>query len=101
MQHRPPEPAVTSYLPPGPDPRLRAGHAAVRAAIGAPRTTILDVRSRDEYLGERFWPSGGMEPGGRAGHVPSAVHQPIDDLYDDRGSFRTAGELRDMFPALR
>ena len=31
-----------------------------------------------EYRGERFWPSGGLEPGGRAGHVPSAVHQPID-----------------------
>ena len=42
-----------------------------------------------------------MEPGGRAGHVPSAVHQPLGDLYDDRGSFRPPGELRQMFPALR
>ena len=96
-----PGPATTSYLLPGPDPQLRADHAAVRAAIGDPRTTILDVRTRDEYLGQRFWPSGGMEPGGRAGHVPSAVHQPLGDLYDDRGSFRSPGELRQMFPALR
>jgi thiosulfate/3-mercaptopyruvate sulfurtransferase len=41
-----------------------------------------------------------MEPGGRAGHVPSAVHQPIDGLHDDRGSFRPAAELRALFPAI-
>ncbi len=99
MQQRAARPATTSYLLPGPDPQLRADHAAVRAAIGDPRTTILDVRTRDEYLGQRFWPSGGMEPGGRAGHVPSAVHQPLGDLYDDRGSFRSPGELHQMFPA--
>jgi 3-mercaptopyruvate sulfurtransferase SseA len=52
-----------------------------------------------EYRGERFWPSGGMEPGGRAGRVPSAVHQPIDGLYDDRGAFRPGTDLRSVFPA--
>jgi thiosulfate/3-mercaptopyruvate sulfurtransferase len=54
----------------------------------------VDVRSAAEYRGERFWPSGGMEPGGRAGHVPSAVHQPIDGIYGEDGSFRPAAELR-------
>jgi len=44
-----------------------------------------------------FWPSGGMEPGGRAGHVPSAVHQPLDGLYHEDGSFRPAAELRQVF----
>jgi thiosulfate/3-mercaptopyruvate sulfurtransferase len=53
-----------------------------------------------EYRGERFWPSGGMEPGGRAGRVPSAVHQPIDDLYDDRGAFRPGTDLRRVFYAV-
>jgi len=38
-----------------------------------------------------------MEPGGRAGHVPSAVHQPIDGLYNADGSFRSAAELRGIF----
>ena len=58
------------------------------------------MRSAAEFQGERFWPSGGMEPGGRAGHVPSAVHQPIDGLYRDDGSFRSAAELRQVFSAL-
>ena len=82
------------------DPRLRADRAAMQAAIGQPGTTLVDVRSEAEYQGERFWPSGGLEPGGRAGHVPSAVHQPIDGLYDPRGSFRSPSDLRNVFSSL-
>jgi len=89
--------AATRYPLGREDARLRADHIAVRDAIAAPGTTILDVRSDAEYRGERFWPSGGMEPGGRAGRVPTAVHQPIDGLHDDRGAFRPAAELRRVF----
>jgi len=81
----------------GEDPRIRAEHPQVRQAIGQPGTILVDVRSAAEYEGERFWPSGGMEPDGQAGHVPSAVHQPIDGLYRDDGSFRPAPELRRVF----
>jgi len=99
VSRQPSEPTAAGYVLPGPDLRLRAGHATVRDAIGRPGRTLLDVRSRDEYRGERFWPSGGLEPGGRAGHVPSAVHQPIDGLYDERGAFRDAAALRSVFCA--
>jgi thiosulfate/3-mercaptopyruvate sulfurtransferase len=81
----------------GEDHRVRADRAAVQDAIGRPGTTLVDVRSAAEYRGDCFWPSGGMEPGGRAGHVPSAVHQPIDGLYNADGSFRSAAELRGVF----
>jgi thiosulfate/3-mercaptopyruvate sulfurtransferase len=100
VSSQPSEPAVSGYVLPGPDARLRAGHAAVSDAIGHPDRTLLDVRSWDEYRGERFWPSGGLEPGGRAGHVPSAIHQPIDGLYDERGAFRDVAALRDIFSAV-
>ena len=93
-------PAATSYPLRGPDSQVRADHTGVASAIGDPATTIVDVRSEAEYQGERFWPSGGMEPGGRAGHVPSAVHQPIDGLYDERGAFRGAADLRRIFSAI-
>jgi thiosulfate/3-mercaptopyruvate sulfurtransferase len=79
------------------DTPIRADQFAVRAAISQPGTTLVDVRSTAEYRGERFWPSGGMEPGGLAGHVPSAVHQPIEGIYRDDGSFRPAAELREVF----
>ena len=97
VSSQPSEPAAAGYVLPGPDPRLQAGHSAVRDAIGRADSTLLDVRSWDEYRGERFWPSGGLEPGGRAGHVPSAVHQPIDGLYDERGAFLNAAALRGAF----
>jgi thiosulfate/3-mercaptopyruvate sulfurtransferase len=93
-------PAAAGYVLHEEGNRLRADHIAVGNAIGDPGTTIVDVRSAEEYRGERFWPSGGMEPAGRAGHVPSAVHQPIDGLYDDRGSFRSGTDLRGVFSAI-
>jgi thiosulfate/3-mercaptopyruvate sulfurtransferase len=94
---------TTSELPPdgyhlgGADHRVRADRMAVQDAIGRPGTTLVDVRTAAEYRGDCFWPSGGMEPGGRAGHVPSAVHQPIDCLHNADGSFRSAAELRGVF----
>jgi thiosulfate/3-mercaptopyruvate sulfurtransferase len=91
------EPPAGGFCLGGEEPGIRADRAAVREAIGQPGTTLVDVRSAAEYRGERFWPSGGMDPGGRAGHVPSAVHQPIDGLYHEDGSFRSAAELRRMF----
>jgi thiosulfate/3-mercaptopyruvate sulfurtransferase len=84
--------------------RLRAADAALRATVGRVRraaadrtTTIVDVRTEPEYRGEQFWPSGGNEPGGRAGRVPTAVHLPITELYDERGSFLPADDLRAVF----
>ena len=93
------EPPAGSFRPGRPNATIRADSAMVRNAIGQPGITMADVRSAAEYRGERFWPSGGMEPGGRAGHVPSAVHLPIDGIYRDDGSFRSTAELRRVFSA--
>jgi thiosulfate/3-mercaptopyruvate sulfurtransferase len=90
-----PEPSAVRLEPA--DPRLRARMADVQAAIGRAGVTVVDVRSAAEYEGERFWPSGGMEPGGRAGHVPGARHQLLDGLYREDGSFRSPDELRGAF----
>jgi len=97
----PTEPTGRGYRMGGEVSHIRADRAAVRDAIDQPGTTLVDVRSSREYRGDCFWPSGGMEPGGRPGHVPSAVHQPIDDLYNPDGSFRSDAELRSLFaPAI-
>jgi thiosulfate/3-mercaptopyruvate sulfurtransferase len=91
------EPSSGGYRLGSEDRRIRADHSVVRAAISEPGTTLLDVRSTAEFRGECFWPSGGMQPGGRAGHVPSAVHQPVDRVYNADGSFRSPEELRNLF----
>jgi thiosulfate/3-mercaptopyruvate sulfurtransferase len=82
------------------DPALRAHPSSVQDAIHHPTTRLVDVRSEAEYRGECFWPSGAMDADGRAGHIPSALHQPIDGLYDSRGAFRSAADLRRIFPLL-
>jgi len=91
------QPPAPGYHLGGEEHRIRADRAVVRDAINQPGTTLLDVRAAAEFRGECFWPSGGLEPGGRAGHVPSAVHQPVDGLYNVDGSFRCAEELRGLF----
>jgi len=93
------EPATADYRLGAEDHRVRADQTAVRDAIGWPHVRLLDVRSQAEFDGDRFWPSGALEPNGRAGHVPTAEHQTIDGIYDERGAFRTAREMREHFAA--
>jgi thiosulfate/3-mercaptopyruvate sulfurtransferase len=81
-------------------PQVRAERWLVEEAIGRPGISLVDVRSDAEFNGERFWPSGAMEPGGWAGHIPSALHQPIDGLYDARGAFRSTKELRQLLSSI-
>ena len=95
-----PEPAAGAYHLGQEHPALRASRATVKDAIAQPGIVVVDVRSESEYRGERFWPSGAMEAGGTAGHIPSAVHQPVDGLYGDRGAFRPSRELRRVFSSI-
>jgi len=71
----PPSPA--SY-PAGSASAERVARDDVLGLIGDPDVALVDVRSREEFTGERFWPSGGMQEGGRAGHIPGAVWLPLD-----------------------
>jgi thiosulfate/3-mercaptopyruvate sulfurtransferase len=93
-------PDPSSYRLPARDERIRADAALVRAAIEDSNTTVVDVRSAAEFRGERFWPSGGFEEGGRPGHVPSAVLCPVESLLDTEGRFRTATQLREQFSSI-
>ena len=89
----------TTYALPAPDGELRASQAMVAAAIGAPESALLDVRSDAEFRGERFWPSGAPAENGRAGHIPGAVHIVPDAFITADGSFASPAALRAVFPA--
>jgi thiosulfate/3-mercaptopyruvate sulfurtransferase len=93
-------PTGATYPISAPDERIRADAPRVRDAIHDPTCTIVDVRSTAEFRGERFWPSGGFEEGGRAGHVPSALHVPIDGLHDDEGRFLSRAQLREQLASI-
>ena len=70
----------------------------VRACLDAP--DLQDTSRPSSPSGRRgaFWPSGGLDATA-GGHVPSAVHQPIDGLYAAR-MLRAAGDLRGVFSAV-
>lgn len=89
--------APSTYQLQGPDSRCRAVRETVEAAIGAPNTLLLDVRSELEYRGERFWPSLPPQGDERAGHIPGAVHVPIDATQREDGTFKTPDELRGLY----
>ncbi len=93
-------PAPGRYVLGDQDAQLRADRNIVHAAITRNDARLIDVRTKNEYCGERFWPSGASEPNGRAGHVPSAVSLPIDGLYDQRGAFMSTDALRRVFGAV-
>jgi len=80
------------------------GPCAVRPeGVGGTRPEKLRTarpRVHEGPRGERFWPSGGLEEGGRAGHVPSAAHLSIDGTYDEQGSFRSAADLGQLFSSI-
>jgi thiosulfate/3-mercaptopyruvate sulfurtransferase len=92
------KPVASRYRLPDEDDRIRAHHTEVEDAINNPPCTIVDVRTASEFRGERFWPSGGLEDGGRAGHVPSAAHLSIEGTHDEQGSFRVLRTWASSFP---
>ena len=92
-----PAPTPTLYALPDEDPRLRVRALDVERAITDSTRQLIDVRSEAEYVGERFWPSGGMEEGGRAGHIPGARRLSIEDVRDARGAFVATDQLREIF----
>ena len=65
----------------------------VQEMIGEPDRVILDTRSKAEFDGKCFWPSGATEESGRAGHIPGAVHIPVELLRADNGIFRSKDEM--------
>jgi len=65
----------------------------VQEMIRQPNRLILDTRSKAEYDGERFWPSGATEGAGRPGRIPGAVHIPVELLRTNDGAFRSASEM--------
>jgi thiosulfate/3-mercaptopyruvate sulfurtransferase len=92
-----------SRLDSGPGDRSRRiGRDEVRAGLGDPNRLLLDVRSPEEYAGERVSPPHfefdyGAE---RTGRIPGAQHLYYADLLGADGAYLSADELRRRFGAL-
>ena len=77
-----PEPSPAPYERKDGNPELIVTKEELETLLGDGSAVVLDVRSPEEFSGERFWPSGATEDVGRAGHLPGAVHVPVDVVRD-------------------
>jgi thiosulfate/3-mercaptopyruvate sulfurtransferase len=91
-----PRPEPSSYVRDGGRDELIVGREELEGLIEDDGAVVLDVRSPEEFRGERFWPSGATEDVGRAGHVPGAVHIPVEVVREARSD---PEEVREVFVA--
>ncbi|GAA2087745.1 MULTISPECIES: sulfurtransferase [Brevibacterium] len=78
------------------DSRIRAYLPEVREAIG--EIPLIDVRSPQEYTGERTHMPAYPEEGAlRGGHIPTARSVPWATAANEDGTFRSAEELRRIY----
>ncbi len=88
------------HLTPGQaDESCRVGRRGVLDRLDDPNVLLLDVRSVEEFMGERVSPSWfeidyGAE---RRGRIPGATHLFYGDLLDEDGTFKEASELESIF----
>ncbi|EAR23730.1 thiosulfate sulfurtransferase [marine actinobacterium PHSC20C1] len=77
------------------DSVIRAFRDDVLAHLGNP---LIDVRSPEEYSGERTTAPAYPEEGAlRAGHIPSAQSVPWSKAVADDGTFRPLNELNEIY----
>lgn len=76
----------------------RIGRDEVLNKINNPDTVLLDVRSPEEYRGERVSPPGGFDHGAeRKGRIPGAVHLFFRELLNEDDTFISKEELERKF----
>jgi thiosulfate/3-mercaptopyruvate sulfurtransferase len=84
------------------DQRSRVGRDEVLAGLGVPGRVLIDLRSPEEYRGERVSPpwvefDHGAE---RRGHIPGAHNLFVDELLQDDGTLLPPDRLRERFDEL-
>jgi thiosulfate/3-mercaptopyruvate sulfurtransferase len=80
------------------DESIRSRRDAVRSALDADGSVLVDVRSPQEYSGDLIAPPGYEQEGAqRAGHIPTAKSIPWAQAVRDDGTFKAADELRSLY----
>jgi thiosulfate/3-mercaptopyruvate sulfurtransferase len=90
---------ATDYELPKPDFSLRAFRDDILPRLGEGGLSLVDVRSPAEFRGEVLAPPGLSETAQRAGHIPGAVSVPWAQTVKEDGTFKGAGDLRDLYAA--
>jgi thiosulfate/3-mercaptopyruvate sulfurtransferase len=88
--------AATFNTQPG-DEAIRAKRGEVLERLGT-NTSLVDVRSPQEYSGELIAMAGYEQEGAqRAGHIPGAASVPWAQAVQEDGTFKSADDLRELY----
>lgn len=89
-----PDASAVVHPAPGEAEVLSVGRDDIRARLGEPGRVLLDVRSPEEYRGERVMPPPGFDHGAeRAGRIPGAVHLFFRELLNEDDTYKDKEEL--------
>ncbi|MEA2936156.1 MAG: thiosulfate/3-mercaptopyruvate sulfurtransferase [Variibacter sp.] len=81
-----------------PNAKLRARLSDVLDVVQNKRnTSVVDIRSPDEFSGKIIAPQGSQELSVRAGHVPGAVNIPWSRAVAEDGTIKPAAELKKLY----
>ncbi len=90
-----PETTPVPYTPHQGDASMRLGRDDIRDNLGKAGRLLLDVRSPEEYSGERVMSYGQFDHGAeRGGRIPGAKHLFFGEFFNDDDTFKTAEEMR-------
>lgn len=96
-----PEFSASTYEPQEPDSTSRIGRDGVRAKLDDPNCVLLDVRSPEEYRGERVMPPPNFDHGAeRTGRIPGAIHLHYQDLLNEDDTYLAPDALAAKFAAI-
>ena len=96
-----PEVAPVEYVPQEGDSSMRLGRENVRDHLGEDGRFLLDVRSPEEYSGERVMEYGQFDHGAeRGGHIPGAKHLYFKELLNDDDTFKSPEELAECLASV-
>ena len=93
-----PKISAVTYHAAAPDESIRAYRRQVEAAIGTKNSTsLVDVRSVDEFTGKVVAPPGMSETAQRGGHIPGAANVPWSQAANEDGTFKSAEALKQLY----
>jgi thiosulfate/3-mercaptopyruvate sulfurtransferase len=93
-------PSPASYSAQDRDESIRARRDQVLQWIGESGRALVDVRSPQEFSGELVAPPGYEQEGAsRSGHIPTAQSIPWAQAVKDDGTFKSAGDLKELYGA--
>lgn len=92
---------VVDYPTPIPDESMRLGRKNVLQNLGNDKRLLLDVRTPEEYSGERVMEHGQFDHGAeRKGRIPGAKHLFFKELINADDSYKSADEIRNIVTAV-